>query len=65
MTSRGRIPVLRAAMVGGSTHTVGRGARQGVMRAGAQAGWMAELEGLRKALTEAEFESAKRHLLAG
>ena len=57
--------MLRAAMVGGSIHMVRRAARQGATRAGSQAGWMAELEGLRKALTEAEFESAKRHLLAG
>jgi hypothetical protein len=53
-------------MVGGSTHRVVRGEReQGAARAGSETGWMAELEGLRKALTEAEFESARRHLLAG
>ena len=51
-------------MVGGSTHRVGRGDREGVAR-GSQTELMAELEGLRKALTEAEFESARRHLLAG
>jgi hypothetical protein len=28
-------------------------------------GWVEQLEGLRRALTDDEFESAKRHLLAG
>jgi hypothetical protein len=54
-----------ASMVGGGTRRLVRGARHGATQAGSQLGWLAELEGLRKALTEAEFESAKRHLLAG
>lgn len=64
MLIRGRRPVLRAAMVGGSAYTVAR-VSHGAVPKGSQAGWIAELEGLRKALTEDEFESAKRHLLAG
>ena len=57
--------MLRAAMVGGSAQRVWRGDRQRAAHAGSPTGLMAELEGLRKALTEAEFESARRHLLAG
>lgn len=52
-------------MVGGSTYTAGRSMRPQVARQGPQPGWIAELEGLRKALTQDEFESARRHLLAG
>ena len=52
-------------MVGGTTYPVGRGTRLGAAHAGSQTNWVEELEGLRKALTQAEFESAKRHLLAG
>lgn len=65
MLIRGRRPVLRAAMVGGGAYSVARASRPGAVPKGSQAGWIAELEGLRKALTEDEFESAKRHLLAG
>ena len=52
-------------MVGGATYPAGRSTRKGAVREGSQLSWVEELEGLRKALTEDEFESAKRHLLAG
>jgi hypothetical protein len=52
-------------MVGGATHPAGRTTRHGAAREGSQMSWVEELEGLRKALTDDEFESAKRHLLAG
>ena len=54
---RGRRPVRRAGMVGAANPT-------GRSIARSQPGWIEELEGLRKALTKEEFESAKRHLLA-
>jgi hypothetical protein len=52
-------------MVGGATYPPGRRTRYGAAREGSEMGWVEELEGLRKALTDDEFESAKRHLLAG
>ncbi len=52
-------------MVGAALHPDGGRARRGLTRSGSQLGLIAELEGLRKALTEDEFESVKRHLLAG
>jgi hypothetical protein len=52
-------------MVGATAHPAGRGGWNGAGRAGSRLGWIAELERLRAALTEDEFESAKRHLLAG
>ena len=61
MVIRGRRPVRRAGMVGAAVNPVGRGTGH----VGSQTGWIEALEGLRKALTEDEFESAKRHLLAG
>ena len=65
MVIRERKPVRRAGMVGGATYPASRRTRHGATREGPQAGWVEELEGLRKALTDDEFESAKRHLLAG
>ena len=64
---RRRRPVLRAAMGGGSSYTVGKSPRHGAQRERPQAGWVAELDALKAAgaLTVDEFESAKRHLLAG
>jgi hypothetical protein len=62
---RERRPVRRAGMVGATAHPAGRGGWNGAGRAGSRLGWIAELERLRAALTEDEFESAKRHLLAG
>ncbi len=56
--------MLRAAMVGGSAYSAGRSSRKEATREGSQTAWMAELEGLRAVLTEDEFESARRHLLA-
>jgi hypothetical protein len=47
-------------MVGAAVNPVGR-----PQRVGSQTAWIEGLEGLRDALTEDEFESAKRHLLAG
>jgi hypothetical protein len=58
---RGRRPVRRAGMVGAAVNPVGRGAQH----VASQTAWLEGLEGLRNALTEDEFESAKRHLLAG
>ena len=55
---RGRRPVRRAGMVGAANYPTGRSSAR------PQPGWIEELEGLRKALTKEEFESAKRHLLA-
>jgi hypothetical protein len=52
-------------MVGGATYPARPGTRHGAAREGPQIGWIEELEGLRKALTDDEFESVKRHLLAG
>jgi len=52
-------------MVGGAAHPARLGTRYGTTRERPQLGWVEELEGLRHALTEDEFESAKRHLLAG
>ena len=52
-------------MVGARAHPEGGRTRRELTRSGSQLGWIEELEGLRKALTEDEFESAKRHLLAG
>jgi hypothetical protein len=51
-------------MVGGAAHLAGRGTRHGATRERPRLGWVEELEGLRHALTDDEFESAKRHLLA-
>ncbi len=65
MVTRGRRPVRRAGMVGATTHAAGRRAWNGAGPAVSRLGWIEELEMLRKALTEDEFESAKRHLLAG
>jgi hypothetical protein len=61
-----RRPVLLAAMVGGGSETMGRIARRRALHEAPQR-WVAELEGLRAAgaLTADEFDSAKRHLLAG
>ena len=52
-------------MVGAALHPEGGRVRRSLTRSRSQLGLIAELEGLRKALTEDEFESAKRHLLAG
>jgi len=52
-------------MVGAALHPEDWRARRSLTRSRSQLGLIAELEGLRKALTEDEFESAKRHLLAG
>jgi hypothetical protein len=46
-------------MVGAAVDAVGR-----PRRVGSQTAWIEGLEVLRNALTEDEFESAKRHLLA-
>jgi hypothetical protein len=52
-------------MVSGTAHLAGGGTWHGATRDRPQPGWVEELEGLRQVLTEDEFESAKRHLLAG
>ena len=52
-------------MVGAALHPDGARTRHELTRSGPQLGVIQQLEGLRKALTEDEFESAKRHLLAG
>ncbi len=52
-------------MVGAALHPEGGRTRRELTRSGSQLELIAALEGLRKALTEDEFESAKRHLLAG
>ena len=53
-------------MVGAALHPEGGRRRRELTRwSGSQLESIAELEGLRRALTEDEFESAKRHLLAG
>jgi hypothetical protein len=57
--------VRRAGMVGATTYTAARGAPHEAGRAGRGPGWIEELEALRNALTDDEFEFAKRHLLAG
>jgi hypothetical protein len=51
-------------MVGASAHPAGLSGSNGAGRAAPRLGWIEELEVLRKALTDDEFESAKRHLLA-
>ena len=51
-------------MVGAAPHPERGRTRRGLTRSRSQLGLIAELEGLRRALTEDEFESAKRHLLA-
>ena len=65
MVTRERRPVRRAGMVGATTHAAGRSGWSGAGLAGSRLGGIEELELLRKALTEDEFASAKRHLLAG
>ena len=65
MVIRERKPVRRAGMVSGTAHLAGRSTWHGPTRDRPQPGWVEELEGLRQVLTEDEFESAKRHLLAG
>ena len=65
MVIRGRRPVRRAGMVGAGTYTAARGTRQEAGRPEEPPGWIEELEGLRKVLTEDEFAFAKRHLLGG
>jgi hypothetical protein len=52
-------------MVGVTARPPARGEWNGAGRAGLRLGWVAELERLRSALTDDEFECAKRHLLAG
>ena len=52
-------------MVGDGIHPAGHGTVHGATRQGSQTSWVEELEALRDALTQDEFESAKRHLLAG
>ena len=59
---RERRPVRRAGMVGANVQPEGR---NGTGHAGLRLGGIEELEVLRKALTDDEFESARRHLLAG
>jgi len=49
-------------MVGANVQPEGR---NGTGHAGLRLGGIEELEVLRKALTDDEFESARRHLLAG
>ena len=51
-------------MVGAALRPEGSRPRRELTPSGSQLESIAELEGLRKALTEDEFESAKRHLLA-
>jgi hypothetical protein len=51
-------------MVGGRAYGAGRDTGQETTLDGEQAGWMVELERLRGALTDDEFASARRHLLA-
>ena len=65
MVIRERRPVRRAGMVGTTARPPGRSGWNGAWRAGSVPGWIDELERLRNALTEDEFESARRHLLAG
>lgn len=65
MVIRERRPVRCAGMVGTAGQAAGRSGWNGARRAGLRLGWIEELERLRNALTEDEFESAKRHLLAG
>jgi hypothetical protein len=60
-----RKPVRRAGMVGGTAHLAGLGTRHADTRERPQPTWVEELERLRRALTVDEYESAKRHLLAG
>jgi hypothetical protein len=62
---RERRPVRRAGMVGTAGHPAGPSGWNGARPASQRLGWIEELERLRNALTEDEFESAKRHLLAG
>ena len=64
MVIRERRPVRRAGMVGAAAHPAGRSGWNGAGRPGSPPGWIEELERLRNSLTEDEFESAKRHLLA-
>jgi len=52
-------------MVGTAGQPAGWSSWDGARPAGLRLGWIEELERLRNALTEDEFESAKRHLLAG
>jgi len=52
-------------MVGARANPEGRRGWNGAAHAGSRLGGIEELEVLRKALTEDEFESARRHLLAG
>jgi hypothetical protein len=52
-------------MVGAALRPDGGRTQLRLTRPDSQLGLIAELESLRKALTEDEFESAKRHLLAG
>jgi hypothetical protein len=52
-------------MVGTAGHPAGPSGWNGARPASQRLGWIEELERLRNALTEDEFESAKRHLLAG
>ena len=65
MVIRERRPVRRAGMVGAAMHPAGSSGRLATVRQGSQPSWIAELEGLRRALTDDEFETVKRHLLAG
>ena len=60
-----RRPVRRAGMVGATLHPTGWSTRRATVRQGPQPSWIEELEGLRNALTDEEFETVKRHLLAG
>jgi len=52
-------------MVGAALRPEGGYTRRRLTPSGPQLSVIQQLEGLRKALTEDEFESAKRHLLAG
>jgi hypothetical protein len=52
-------------MVGTATLAAPWASRRAFAPQSSQLGAIDELEGLRKLLTEAEFASAKRHLLAG
>jgi len=52
-------------MVGAALRPESMRSRRELVLSGSRLGVIEELEGLRKALTAEEFESVKRHLLAG
>ena len=64
MLIRERRPVRRAGMVGAATHAATGATRRAFAPQASTLGVIEELESLRNALTEDEYASAKRHLLA-